>query len=154
MYRKRYDLNWKDVVRNFVEQTPEPTSVNGILFFSYSYFSSSLFLFFFSLFSLFFVSLYFSFLFIFRFSLLIIPILIKEITNYLFQSNNTTTTTPTTQTKKPHAYWTTMKGRNMKLFFDKFAQKRNMDPLIPDNWYPIMSRDVKQEKVTFNHCNY
>lgn len=35
----------------------------------------------------------------------------------------------------------------MKLFFDDFAKKRNMDPLVPDNWYNIVLSDVLQEVI-------
>ena len=73
--------------------------------------------------------------------------LLQEVTETLFKSNQGDLHKSHGQTKKPHAFWTVMKGKNSRAFFDKFAQKRQFDPLVAKEWYCIKSSDVKLEKV-------
>jgi signal peptidase I len=47
---------------------------------------------------------------------------------------------------KPTGYWTGKKGKNMRLFLEKFARSRNMDPLLPDTWYSIPRRAIESTK--------
>lgn len=35
----------------------------------------------------------------------------------------------------------------MKAFFVKFAKSRGLDPLVPETWYAISRKEVKDEKV-------
>lgn len=35
----------------------------------------------------------------------------------------------------------------MKAFFIKFAKSRGLDPLVPETWYAISRKEVKDEKV-------
>eukprot|EP00026_Physarum_polycephalum_P006545 Phypoly_transcript_06593.p1 GENE.Phypoly_transcript_06593~~Phypoly_transcript_06593.p1 ORF type:complete len:538 (+),score=63.89 Phypoly_transcript_06593:122-1735(+) len=48
--------------------------------------------------------------------------------------------------RQPHGHWTVDEGENCRQFFETFAKKMNIDPLIPENWYPITLQRVLQEK--------
>jgi hypothetical protein len=47
--------------------------------------------------------------------------------------------------ERPMGHWTIDGGKNIRLFFDEMARKRNFDPLVPTNWYRIVLNDVLQE---------
>jgi hypothetical protein len=49
--------------------------------------------------------------------------------------------------RQPHGHWTIDDGKNLRLFFDEFARRRNFDPLVPENWYSISQPAVMSEKV-------
>jgi hypothetical protein len=42
-------------------------------------------------------------------------------------------------------YWANLQNR--RKFFDEFARENNFDPLIPDNWYGISKRQIKNKQV-------
>ena len=48
---------------------------------------------------------------------------------------------------KPKAYWTSEKGKNMRLMLENFAKSNNFDPLVPDNWYSMTIQDFSRMKV-------
>lgn len=39
---------------------------------------------------------------------------------------------------KPQGYWVAEKGKNMRLALIDFARSHNFDPLVAENWYPIL----------------
>jgi hypothetical protein len=39
--------------------------------------------------------------------------------------------------------------KRMRLFLEKFAKKRNLDPLLPATWYKIPYKDLKHSRVMF-----
>ena len=45
-------------------------------------------------------------------------------------------------TSKPHGYWTSEKGKNIRVFFDNFAMKRQRDPARPHNWYNVTASEI------------
>lgn len=45
---------------------------------------------------------------------------------------------------EPLRHWTKKK---MRQFLERFAQKRNMDPLNPDTWYSIPISTIRNTKV-------
>jgi hypothetical protein len=47
---------------------------------------------------------------------------------------------------KPFGFWSDRK-KNRRLFFEKYAKSRNLDPLIPENWYSVSRKSVLQYKV-------
>lgn len=47
--------------------------------------------------------------------------------------------------KYPYGYWTMENGKNTKLFFDKFAEKYNFDPLAPESWYTFAEKIILEE---------
>ena len=51
--------------------------------------------------------------------------------------------------RQPHGHWTVDEGENCRQFFEDFAKKANIDPLAPEDWYPITLQRVLEEKV----CN-
>lgn len=51
-------------------------------------------------------------------------------------------------TSHPIGYWTT---KNMRLFLERFAKHRNLDPLVADTWYQITRDDIKKTKVRNNN---
>jgi hypothetical protein len=46
-----------------------------------------------------------------------------------------------------HGYWKQEKGANVREFFVRFAQRRNFDPLVAENWYSIHQKDIVATKV-------
>lgn len=38
-------------------------------------------------------------------------------------------------------------GKNLRAFFEEFARKRDFDPLVLENWYPMQLEDIMAEKV-------
>lgn len=36
---------------------------------------------------------------------------------------------------------------NRKRVFDNFANNKQFDPLVPDNWYQFTKNDIRLEKV-------
>ena len=48
-------------------------------------------------------------------------------------------------------YWSTIE--NQKIFLNKFAQKRCLDPLNPNSWYYVTVRDITNVKVLFLQHN-
>ena len=49
--------------------------------------------------------------------------------------------------RRPNGHWTMEENKNMRLFFDAFAQKRGRDSLIPESWYDITKEDIINEEV-------
>ena len=45
-------------------------------------------------------------------------------------------------TSRPFGYWTKNEGENMRLFLDKFAKSRNLDPRNPKDWYSVKGYDI------------
>eukprot|EP00026_Physarum_polycephalum_P001173 Phypoly_transcript_01174.p1 GENE.Phypoly_transcript_01174~~Phypoly_transcript_01174.p1 ORF type:complete len:997 (+),score=112.19 Phypoly_transcript_01174:34-3024(+) len=43
---------------------------------------------------------------------------------------------------KPFGYWVAEKGKNMRAFFEKYARSRNLDPLVPESWYPNARQSI------------
>lgn len=37
----------------------------------------------------------------------------------------------------------------MRVFFDTFAQSRNLDPLIPETWYSVTVNSIASEVCAF-----
>lgn len=60
--------------------------------------------------------------------------------------------------RQPHGHWTVDEGKNLREFFDHYAQSRNLDPLDPESWYSISQQSILAEKVTdvvsAAHLNY
>lgn len=50
---------------------------------------------------------------------------------------------------KPQGYWNSEKGKNMRLFLEKYARRHNFDPLIAQNWYSVVRDSVIKSKVSF-----
>jgi hypothetical protein len=53
---------------------------------------------------------------------------------------------------KPSGYWSRDEGVNVRMFFDKFARDRQMDPLAPDTWYSVTTHSVFSKEVTGVEC--
>lgn len=51
---------------------------------------------------------------------------------------------------KPQGYWQTANRKNIRLFLENFAKKRNMDPLIAENWYSISTSEFTLEVIEKN----
>jgi hypothetical protein len=51
-------------------------------------------------------------------------------------------------TRHPFGYWTSNAAENTRRFFDEFAKARNLDPLIPDNWYNVTKKQIAQAGVS------
>jgi hypothetical protein len=45
-------------------------------------------------------------------------------------------------TTKPQGYWISEKGKNTKILLEEFAKSYNFDPLFPENWYSVDSKDI------------
>lgn len=50
-------------------------------------------------------------------------------------------------TARPYGYWTSEKGKNMRNFFEKYANSNSLDPLSPDTWYSISRKDIESLPV-------
>lgn len=51
-------------------------------------------------------------------------------------------------TTQPLNHWT---SKNMRLFLEKFAKDKKMDPLLPETWYSIRSEDIAKQKVNLKY---
>ena len=49
--------------------------------------------------------------------------------------------------QQKHSYWTANHSKNARSFFENFARRRNMDPLIPENWYSVSWKTIQNIKV-------
>ena len=47
-------------------------------------------------------------------------------------------------TAQPMGYWT---AKNMRLFLERFAKDRHMDPLLAETWYNLSSSLIREEEV-------
>ncbi len=45
-------------------------------------------------------------------------------------------------TTMPQGYWRQDDGKNLRVILEKFAKKRNFDPLEPESWYNISYNEV------------
>jgi hypothetical protein len=50
-------------------------------------------------------------------------------------------------TRHAPGFWTLAEGINMRSFFDSLARKHQFNPLVPENWYPLVEDVVISEKV-------
>lgn len=41
---------------------------------------------------------------------------------------------------------------NVKRFFDDFAARKEFDPLVPENWYPIQRKPIEQAVLSGCLC--
>lgn len=48
---------------------------------------------------------------------------------------------PAVNKTKPHLFYTTDKGKNLRLSLEKFARNLGFDPLLPTDWYQIPRAD-------------
>jgi hypothetical protein len=48
---------------------------------------------------------------------------------------------------KTEGYWAMAKNRRQ--FFDNFAAKKNLDPLLPSTWYEVDLRHILRDKVDY-----
>jgi hypothetical protein len=52
---------------------------------------------------------------------------------------------------KPFGYWTSEKRNNIRLFLEKFARTKGLDPLVPENWYAMSgSTEIRQVSPFFS----
>ena len=49
--------------------------------------------------------------------------------------------------RKPHKYWVSEKGDKMRMFFERLAKSKGLDPLDPDSWYTIAQSDMNGLQV-------
>eukprot|EP00026_Physarum_polycephalum_P002482 Phypoly_transcript_02489.p1 GENE.Phypoly_transcript_02489~~Phypoly_transcript_02489.p1 ORF type:complete len:757 (+),score=113.72 Phypoly_transcript_02489:481-2751(+) len=54
----------------------------------------------------------------------------------------------------PAGHWTADRHANMRAFFEQFAQERNFDPLVPENWYSLPALEVYKSKGAATIINY
>eukprot|EP00026_Physarum_polycephalum_P002518 Phypoly_transcript_02525.p1 GENE.Phypoly_transcript_02525~~Phypoly_transcript_02525.p1 ORF type:complete len:833 (+),score=92.99 Phypoly_transcript_02525:54-2552(+) len=47
---------------------------------------------------------------------------------------------------KPVGFWSSEKGKNMRLYLEKFARSRNLDPLLASSWYSVNRRTFMKLK--------
>lgn len=52
--------------------------------------------------------------------------------------------------KKPMNYWSSENGKNMRILFEQFAESRNFDPLVPENWYDFSAESFVNIEVLFH----
>eukprot|EP00026_Physarum_polycephalum_P001348 Phypoly_transcript_01349.p1 GENE.Phypoly_transcript_01349~~Phypoly_transcript_01349.p1 ORF type:complete len:1107 (+),score=164.22 Phypoly_transcript_01349:191-3322(+) len=45
-------------------------------------------------------------------------------------------------TARPQRFWNADKGKNMRALLEGYAKNRQMDPLVPENWYSIRSKHI------------
>jgi hypothetical protein len=50
-------------------------------------------------------------------------------------------------TPQPPGHWNSTKGSNMRFFFEDFAKKRNLDPLLPETWYNTSRQAINEIPV-------
>lgn len=62
------------------------------------------------------------------------------------QTLNASTQAGASFSQFPMGYWSIHKGKNARLFFEKLAKSKNMDPLVPDTWYTISKEDILSKK--------
>ena len=46
-------------------------------------------------------------------------------------------------TQKPHSLWTSKERKYLRNFFENYARKRNLDPLVPETWYFLSGHMIK-----------
>lgn len=56
----------------------------------------------------------------------------------------------------PHHYWTSEKGKNMRVFFEDFAKANDFDPLLATNWYRVSRKVVLKARgsTVLSHFNW
>lgn len=124
--RNRPELSWMNVIYNFSREKYNK-SLNSMFVFSISY------------------SLILSFILIVIFFLFY---------SYLIISSDVTMNSLNEiVARNPQGYWTNSQDEgeegpsNLRKFFLDIAKQRNMDPLVPDNWYSMRNRELRQYKV-------
>jgi hypothetical protein len=70
-----------------------------------------------------------------------------KLLSYLLLAKMSRLDTATTQgfTTKPIGHWT---RKNMRLFLERLAKNRGMDPLVADTWYNTLRREMNEITVS------
>lgn len=48
---------------------------------------------------------------------------------------------------KPRGHWTMDDNANMRMYFDEFARRKNLDPLVPETWYSNSCENFRDTEV-------